>query len=595
MNRAAFEPDPASHRNRDVIYAGNTEVAYAGYNGTNTGEQKAATVGGILRGGEGFFVMTVAHIFPGYEGGLFPSTAAPLDFEYEIDAWSDDDMDMDDTELEQMSEASMSPPSSDSDDAKFWDKSQSPAKLERLQERRNSRFPHSRDVGGNRNEESSSNSTTSSEHRKAQAEDGNIEKIMQQPILSLDSENQYLDYALLPISASQLRTFVGGFTEEHQNLGKGAATSSHTIEIKPRTSVDVVVITASGGNISGQLLATPTFLKRAHAENHQELWSLNLQGSLAKGDSGSWVQDAKTGEVYGHLIAGGPGTGFGYVVPMLDVLADLKQRFSGTRQIFKPNDGPLCTSEGARVHGKGLDSKFILESELKKYFGKAQAVEKLLKAVNAPIDYQFDTIENQLTWFKLGLSDEATERVRIELPQRYERLQKLLKKHGKTPIDVVAGCLRCLWAHAAEIMKAKIGEILWTNLRLKIVLTVPAIWDHKAQELTKRAAEMAGMLERDDTTLELVAEPEAAALSVFNEMNPQGVSDFQVGESFVICDAGGGTVVIPLSLATVCEATGGLCGSNFLDSVFEKHIRAMISVDEFEKLGSRAKRQFMEE
>jgi len=143
--------------------------------------------------------------------------------------------------------------------------------------------------------------------------------------------------------------------------------------------------------------------------------------------------------------------------------------------------------------------------------------------------YKIDTKRrHQLSWFKLGLSDRATERVKIELHERHERLQKLLDIHKKTSIDVVADYLRCLWAHAAETIKRKIGKVCWTNMKLKIVLTVPAIWDHKAQELTKRAAEMAGMLERNGTTLELVAEPEAAALSVFNEMKRQKLRGLKV-------------------------------------------------------------------
>jgi molecular chaperone DnaK (HSP70) len=72
-----------------------------------------------------------------------------------------------------------------------------------------------------------------------------------------------------------------------------------------------------------------------------------------------------------------------------------------------------------------------------------------------------------------------------------------------------------------EVIQSRIGKLLWENMTLQIVLTVPAIWDHKAQELTRKAAEMAGLLVRSDTTLELVGEPEAAALAVFDELRSQ--------------------------------------------------------------------------
>jgi len=78
------------------------------------------------------------------------------------------------------------------------------------------------------------------------------------------------------------------------------------------------------------------------------------------------------------------------------------------------------------------------------------------------------------------------------------------------------------------VIQSRIGKLLWENMTLKIVLTVPAIWDHKAQELTRKAAEMAGLLARNDTTLELVGEPEAAALAVFDEMRSQNNRSLKV-------------------------------------------------------------------
>jgi molecular chaperone DnaK (HSP70) len=78
-----------------------------------------------------------------------------------------------------------------------------------------------------------------------------------------------------------------------------------------------------------------------------------------------------------------------------------------------------------------------------------------------------------------------------------------------------------LWSHATETIKSKIGQTLWENLAIRIVLTVPAIWDHQAQELTRKSAEMAGLMARKNTTLELIGEPEAAALAVFDDIKLQ--------------------------------------------------------------------------
>ena len=132
--------------------------------------------------------------------------------------------------------------------------------------------------------------------------------------------------------------------------------------------------------------------------------------------------------------------------------------------------------------------------------------------------YNLDNKREFVSWFKLALSDEGAEQFQNEQPQRFAKLEKILTWLKKEPVDVVSDYLRCLWAHAVEVIQRSIGKQLWENLPKKIVLTVPAIWDHKAQELTRKAANMAGLLARSDTTLELIGEPESAALAVFEDM-----------------------------------------------------------------------------
>lgn len=135
--------------------------------------------------------------------------------------------------------------------------------------------------------------------------------------------------------------------------------------------------------------------------------------------------------------------------------------------------------------------------------------------------YKLESYRHYISWFKLGLSSQGLQQLSEDQPQRYKQLQELLKTFGKTPLDVVADYLRCLWAHATETIQTKLGKHLWENLRVRIVLTVPAIWDHNAQEATRQAARRAGLMERGTTILELIGEPEAAALAVFDEMEIQ--------------------------------------------------------------------------
>ena len=79
--------------------------------------------------------------------------------------------------------------------------------------------------------------------------------------------------------------------------------------------------------------------------------------------------------------------------------------------------------------------------------------------------------------------------------------------------------------------------------------------------------------------LQIVSEPEAAATYVLKAMEPHGI---EVGDTFVLCDAGGGTVDLisytVSSLKTILEVdeaapgSGAICGSTFLNQKFEDHL-----------------------
>lgn len=157
--------------------------------------------------------------------------------------------------------------------------------------------------------------------------------------------------------------------------------------------------------------------------------------------------------------------------------------------------------------------------------------------------YRLKEHREHISWFKLLLSNHAIGKVAREQPDRVSELLRLLTKFKKGPVDVAADYLRELWTHASYEISRRVPTSLWETADLKITLTVPAIWDLSAQELTRKAAEMAGLLDRKGTNFKLIGEPEAAALSVFEEMSVQKWQKLKLGDAFVVCDAGGGTVV----------------------------------------------------
>jgi molecular chaperone DnaK (HSP70) len=109
---------------------------------------------------------------------------------------------------------------------------------------------------------------------------------------------------------------------------------------------------------------------------------------------------------------------------------------------------------------------------------------------------------------------------------------------GKKALDFAADYLTCVHTYVRDVLfPRQFGAAFLRNQQLSYVITVPAIWKDSAKALTREAATRAGI---PNQNLELITEPEAAALycaTICNEV------DLVVGDRFLVCDAGGGTVV----------------------------------------------------
>lgn len=145
-------------------------------------------------------------------------------------------------------------------------------------------------------------------------------------------------------------------------------------------------------------------------------------------------------------------------------------------------------------------------------------------------------------WFKLLLL--RTEDVDPDLQQSefLARTTRMMEESGKTPVSLVADYLRLFWAHILSAIERARGESVVEALAIHVVITVPAIWKSYARRDMEEAAERAGILDvrmAGHTKLTFAPEPEAAAFSTLLE---QG-SGVRPGNVYVVCDAGGGTVV----------------------------------------------------
>ncbi|KAF2127837.1 actin-like ATPase domain-containing protein [Dothidotthia symphoricarpi CBS 119687] len=189
-------------------------------------------------------------------------------------------------------------------------------------------------------------------------------------------------------------------------------------------------------------------------------------------------------------------------------------------------------------------------------------------------------------WFKLLLLDEEEMDAKQRNSPQIKQAKELLRKAGKTAVQAVTDYLRLLWAHAVSNIEKAFGEATVEGLPFQIVCTVPAVWTTQAVNKMREAAKDAGILEHriaGETTLNFVSEPEAAALATFDDLKAR--PNFQVGDTFVVCDAGGGTVDLisyqvsqtkPMRLSECVEGSGKLCGAVFLDQDFEAFMKQLV-------------------
>lgn len=146
-------------------------------------------------------------------------------------------------------------------------------------------------------------------------------------------------------------------------------------------------------------------------------------------------------------------------------------------------------------------------------------------------------------------------------------------------------------AYLREIVRvavARIEEAGYQQDDIRWCVTVPAIWDDAAMSLTRSAAVQAAGLPADTPRLQLVREPEAAALSCLADgafhvgaRLDAAATGLPRGARYLIVDGGGGTVDISAyevdesgGLRQIGETLGGWLGSEYLNDAFINSILA---------------------
>ncbi|KAL7625218.1 hypothetical protein AAE478_004433 [Parahypoxylon ruwenzoriense] len=107
----------------------------------------------------------------------------------------------------------------------------------------------------------------------------------------------------------------------------------------------VVVVSRSTGCKKGILTSEPGRILLDDGEEFVDSFMISMTGNsdFQDGDSGSWVVDTTNYEVYGQLVASDI-LGGGYIIPMVDILCDIKSRL-GARSVGFPDAADILAAQ----------------------------------------------------------------------------------------------------------------------------------------------------------------------------------------------------------------------------------------------------------
>ncbi|KAL6717539.1 hypothetical protein ACLMJK_005454 [Lecanora helva] len=189
-----------------------------------------------------------------------------------------------------------------------------------------------------------------------------------------------------------------------------------------------------------------------------------------------------------------------------------------------------------------------------------------------------DSVQRHQT-FKLDL-DPSQNRT-TALASQYHDPKKAPPAYDEDAERITTDYMGALRKHAEQILRYKLPDSALKSTPVEYIITVPAVWSDTAQAKTRTCAQAAGM--GVGANLHIISEPEAAALYALDAMDPHNLT---VGDTFVLCDAGGGTVDLItytvsalrpiLKLTEASPGTGSLCGASFLNRKFAEMLRVKL-------------------
>ncbi|KAJ3161802.1 hypothetical protein HDU86_006573 [Geranomyces michiganensis] len=159
---------------------------------------------------------------------------------------------------------------------------------------------------------------------------------------------------------------------------------------------------------------------------------------------------------------------------------------------------------------------------------------------------------------------------------------------GVDVLDIVSEYLRELFKALLSKLQVRFGQSLQPE-DIHYCMTVPAIWSETAKQRMRQCAVQAGLISSTEINmprLTLVLEPEAAAVYCCKRATE---AHMRSGDTFMVVDAGGGTVDIVVQkwsagvanqrLSELARGEGDWCGSTFLDTRFLEWLSSKVGTD----------------
>ena len=136
------------------------------------------------------------------------------------------------------------------------------------------------------------------------------------------------------------------------------------------------------------------------------------------------------------------------------------------------------------------------------------------------------------------------QRQKSTLANRYPATRQLPSYAAISPQRLTTDYLKAVHHHVENTLHRNVVSAALRRTQREYVITVPAIWKETARDLTARCAIEAGMGTQDN--IHIVSEPEAAAMYAIPAFKEINRGTLEKGDTFVVCDAGGGYSCGPL-------------------------------------------------